>query len=423
MVFVACGLNHNTAPLEVREKFALSAGDGENFIQRFLNQPEINEAAILSTCNRTEFYCATQDPSQIIPRLAKEYNLPVKSITPYMYIHNDTHAVKHMLRVASGLDSMMLGEPQILGQMKQAYQTAHHIGAIGHTLRQLFPYVFQASKRIRNRSGIGNNPVSIAFAATQLIGKLFDNVQNLNVFLIGSGETSALVAKYLHQQGVRQFMIANRTDDHAKRLALQYSGETISILDIPQYLSKADIVISATACPLPFISKHMVEQAIIERHNMPMFLLDLAVPRDIEADVAEIPEAHLYNIDDLKGLTEKGMNERRAAAFTAEQLIDVELNKYLRWHKSLRAKKAICDYRSQMQDLAHMELNRAMKKLSIGKCQYTVLNEFSQRLINKLTHAPTIGLRQVALNNQEELLELTHHLFNVAKTKSNEEIT
>ncbi|MDP3705922.1 MAG: glutamyl-tRNA reductase [Legionellaceae bacterium] len=422
MVFVACGLNHTTAPLDVREQFALSMGNDDRLLHRFIDLSEINEAAILSTCNRTEIYCDTQDPTQIIPWLANEQHLSPELIAPYFYMHSENQGVKHTLRVASGLDSMMLGEPQILGQMKQAYQIANNAGAIGSNLRHMFQYVFQASKRVRNRSGIGNNPVSVAFAASQLVAQLFTNIEALNVFLIGSGETSSLVAKYLHQQGVRQFMIANRTDAKAQQLATQYAGKTIPIVDIPKYLSQADVIISATTCPLPFISKSMVEQALQQRNNAPMFFLDLAVPRDIESNVNQLPGVHLYNIDDLHDLTEKGMNERRSAAQKAEQLVDMELDNYIRWHRSLRAKQVICDYRTQVQDLAQLELQRSMQKLSAGQCQYHVLSEFSQRLINKLTHIPTIGLRQAAVDNRDELFDLAHYLFNVAQT-SHEEIT
>jgi len=422
MVFVACGLNHKTAPLDVREQFALATGQDDRLLRRLLDLPAIHEAAVLSTCNRTEIYCDTHDPTELIPWLAEEQHLTPAAINPYIYMHHDHQGVKHTLRVASGLDSMMLGEPQILGQMKQAYLAASEAGAIGSNLRHVFQYVFSASKRIRTRSGIGQNPVSIAFAAAQLVGQLFTDYQNLTVFLIGSGETSSLVAKYLHQQGVQQFMVANRTDDKAQQLAAKYAGKTVSIVDIPHYLSQADVVISATTCPLPFISKHMVEQALIQRQHTPMFLLDLAVPRDIEPEVSDLEGAHLYNIDDLQNLTEKGMSERRAAALDAEQLIDLELDNYIRLHRSLRAKDIIRDYRTYMQDLAQLELQRAVQKLSTGQCQYDVLTEFSQRLVNKLTHTPTVGLRKAAVDNRNELLELAHYLFNMATTP-HEEIT
>ena len=407
MVFVACGLNHKTAPIDVREKVALPISMQDTLLNRLVDLSTVHEAAILSTCNRTEIYCDTDDPDSIAPWLAREHQLPPEVLTPYFYLHHGDHGVRHTLRVASGLDSMMLGEPQILGQMKQACR----VGTIKTNLRNVFQYVFSASKRIRNLSGIGNNPVSIAFAAVQLIGHIFPDYKPLNVFIIGSGETASLVAKYLQKEGVNRFIIASRTRDSAQLLATTLAGPAVAIGDIPQYLSEADVVISATACPLPFINKGLVEHALSKRNFSPMFFLDLAVPRDIEAEVSELDGVHLYNIDDLQMVVGKGMQKRQTAALQAEQLIESELDNYIRWHRSLKAKNVICDYRSQMQNLAKQELQRATQMLSAGRCQYSVLEEFSERLVNKLTHTPTIGLRHAAWDNREELLDLAQYLL------------
>lgn len=423
MVFVACGLNHKTAPLSVREKVALPPAMQDKLLKRLLRLPTVTEAAMLSTCNRTEIYCDTEEPESIVPWLAYQHQLTPELLSPYLYIHHGHHGIRHTLRVASGLDSMMLGEPQILGQMKQAYQHACQLGTVKTNLRTVFQYIFSASKRIRNRSGIGSNPVSVAYTAVQLIGQRFANYKDLQVFIIGSGETATLVAKYLHKQGVKRFLIASRTSDHAKQLAADFGGEALTIGDIPQYLSQADVVISATACPLPFINKSLVEHALSKRAQNPMFFLDLAVPRDIEADVGELEAVHLYNIDDLQSMITKGMDERRSAALQAEQLIDCELDNYIRWHRSLRAKDVICDYRSQMQNLAQQELQRAQDKLSAGYCQDSVLREFCERLVNKLVHHPTVGFRQVALDGREELFDLARYLFNPLVQPPYEEIS
>jgi glutamyl-tRNA reductase len=415
MVFVVCGLNHKTAPLEVREKFALSTAAQDRLLSRIAGSSfAVQEAVILSTCNRTEMYCETHDPEGILSWLVKEQNIPEQMFLPYFYSYQGYQGIRHILRVASGLDSMMIGEPQILGQMKQAYQQACKAGSIQGTLRSVFHYIFNASKRIRSQSGIGNNPVSIAFAAAQLIGKFFADFTNLSIFLIGSGEISSLVAKYLHKQGVHRFFIASRSQENAQLLAANLSGCAISITEIPQYLAQADVIVSATTCPLPFISKELVQQALSQRENRPMFLLDLAVPRDIESDVNELPEVQLYNIDDLHRMTEKGMDERRQAAILAEQFIDVEVENYIRGHRTLQAKEVICDYRNQMQELAQLELQRAIQKLSSGQCQYQVLSEFSERLVNKLVHSPTLGLRQAAWDDRKELLDLAQYLFSSA---------
>jgi glutamyl-tRNA reductase len=411
MVFVACGLNHKTAPLHVREKVALPVAMQDILLNRLVDLPTVNEAAILSTCNRTEIYCDTEDPDSIAPWLAHEHKLSADALTPYFYMHHGDHGVRHTLRVASGLDSMMLGEPQILGQMKQAYQHGCRIGTVKSNLQSVFQYVFSASKRIRNSSGIGNNPVSIAYAAVRHIGQIFPDYKALNVFIIGSGETSALVAKYLEKEGVTRFMIASRSHDNTKLLASSIGAIALSIADIPQYLPQADVIISATSCPLPFINKSMVEQALRQRANAPMFFLDLAVPRDIDANVSELDGVHLYNIDDMQLVIAKGMDERRFAAQKAEQLIESELDNYIRWHRTQKAKTVICDYRNQMQAVAQQELQRAIQKLSAGKCQISVLEEFSERLVNKLTHTPTVGLRQAARDNREELLDLAQYLL------------
>lgn len=419
MVFVACGLNHKTAPLNVRERIALPPAMHDSLLNSLISIPEVNEATILSTCNRTEIYCDTRDPAILREWLAQEHHMTAEALNPYLYLHEGHAGVRHTLRVASGLDSMMIGEPQILGQMKQSYSQACQLGAVGSELRPVFEYVFRASKRIRTKSGIGINPVSIAYAAAQLIGQSFSDYKSLNVFLIGSGETASLVAKYLHQQGVHRFMIASRTLENAQKLADNFGGITVSITDIAQYLPQADVVISATACPLPFIDKKLVEHALTQRHNAPMFFLDLAVPRDIEADVKDLAQVHLYNVDDLQFMIEKGMDERRQAALQAEKLVESELSHFIGWHRSLRANEVICDYRDHMNSLAQLELQRALKKMTSGDCPKTILNEFSERLVNKLTHSPTSGLRQLAWDDRDDLLTLAQYLFTPTKIPSN----
>ncbi len=410
MTFVACGLNHKTAPLEIREKIA-PPGMQDELLHNLIQLPTIDEAAILTTCNRTEIYYHTHKPQSIAPWLAAQHRLPIEKISPYLYVHPGHEGIRHTLRVASGLDSMMLGEPQILGQMKQAYQHGCRSGTIKNHLRHAFQYVFRASKRIRNCTGIGNNPISIAYAAAQLISQLYSDYNALQLFLIGSGETASLVAKYLHKQGVKKFLVASRSSDNANQLASAFEGKALTIGDIPNYLSQADIVISATACPLPFINKKLVEHALQRRASAPMLFLDLAVPRDIEADVAELPGIHLYNIDDLKSITLRGMDERRKQARQAEELIENELDNYIRSYRTLQAKEIICDYRKQMHSLATQELQLAQKKLAAGSNENKVLDEFCRRLVQKLSHQPTVGLYQAAWDNKLELLDLARYLF------------
>lgn len=423
MVFVACGLNHKTAPIDVREKIALPESAQQALLHDLVGLDYVHEATILSTCNRMEVYCDTDEPQRIIPWLTHEYRQKSDSIEPCIYLHEGYHGIRHTLRVASGLDSMMLGEPQILGQMKQAYQTACQVGAIKSNLRHVFEYIFKASKRVRTRSGISKNPVSVAFAAVQLVRQCFEleGCQRvINVLILGSGETASLVAKYLLEHGSYRFIVASRTYEHAKRLADTFQGEAIVINELPQYLPQADLVISATTCPLPFITQTLVMHAMQQRQQAKMFFLDLAVPRDIEADVADLENVYLYNVDDLHTIVEQNMQTRQFAALQAEQLVDHELEKYIRWHRSLRAKHVICDYRHRMQQLAEQELQRTIQKLAAGQSQQIALAEFTTRLVNKLTHTPTIGLQQVAEDSREDLLELAHYLF---RTTDYEKIT
>jgi len=407
MAFVACGLNHETAPIEVREKFALSSATDLLRLNQFFE-----EVVILSTCNRTEIYCNASDPKPLIHQLSNIFQCAQDEWMPYTYRYEGNDAVRHMLRVACGLDSMMIGEPQILGQLKRAYLEACSANTVKGLLRHVFQSVFNAAKRIRTRSGVGNNPISIAYAAVQLITQQFKDVSSLNIFIIGSGETASLVAKYLHQKGSRQFMFANRTLEHAQVLATRLNGQALSITDIPHYLAQADVVISATACPFPFITKQWIERALLERDEALMLLLDLALPRDIETAVSELEAVRLYNINDLHTIVGEGMEERRAAALRAEKLIEIEMAEFIDWERSEKANEVITDYRNQMKYLAEQELIRAQQKLSLGKCQHHVLAEFGERLVNKLTHLPTVGLREAAFKDRTDLLDLVQTLLN-----------
>ena len=411
MVFIAYGLNHKTAPLEMREKFALSPTRHDVLLSQLLDTAMAEEAALLSTCNRTEIYCGTPDPERLIAWFAALHGLKTQTLAPHCYLHQAHDGIRHTLRVASGLDSMMLGEPQILGQMKDAFQKACRLGAIKTSLRSIFEYVFQASKRIRTVSGIGANPLSIAYAAAQLVKQSFPNPHELCVFLIGSGETASLVASYLQKQGIRHFLVASRTQENAAQLAAPFHGVPVSINDIAHYLPKADVMISATTCPMPFITKNLVHQALALRNNKPLFFLDLAVPRNIEANVAELSNLTLYNIYDLQTKINHNLGQRQLAAIEAEQLIECELDHYIRWHRGINAKRIICNYRQTMYDLAKLELKRSITQLNEGTNSEQVLEELCYRLVNKLTHTPSVGLRQAAVDGHDNLHTLINYLY------------
>ena len=424
MAFVACGINHKTAPLTIRETMVRNSDQQKKALLDLLDPFSLQEAMLLQTCNRTELYCETLEPQQLMSQFAHIHGMDVMSIENSFYQHENDEAVQHALRVACGIDSMMVGEPQILGQMKQAFMQAEQLGSIKRQLRLIFSYVFSATKRIRHRSGIGHNAVSVASAAVRLVSQLFHAMHELRVFIIGSGETAALVVKYLQQQGVKHFSVTNRTAEAAQQLAEKIQGVPIPISEIANHLPYTDVVIAATACPVPFINKMMVEQALTQRAFAPMFLLDLSVPRNIEADVAQLDAVRLFNIDDLHQTIQHGLRERQTAAVNAEKLIEDELSNYTRWSRSLRANPIICNYRSQMQELAEQELQRARRKLSSGQPQHDVLDELCQRLVNKLTHAPTLSLRHAASTHHETWWDEAQLLFNEAMDPlSYEEIT
>lgn len=414
MIFLACGINHKTAPIAVREQISAANDEhNEKLLKRIMSLDGVSEAALLSTCNRTELYCVTKESDIIIPWLAKEHLLSSDKTNNYFYKHKDNKGIRHAMRVACGLDSMMLGEPQILGQMKKAFKLAETVGAIGPTLRPIFHHIFSASKRIRTRTGIGVNPVSVAYACVNLIKKIFpDGLENKSAFLIGSGETSQLVAKYLTQAGIKSFFVASRTLSNATVLAREVNGKPFTIGEIPEVLPHADVVISATACPLPFISRGLVERSMAQRAQQPMFLLDLAMPRDIEQDVHELENVYLYNIDDMQDLVDEGMSERASAADHAEQIIDYELDEYLRWHRSLRAKDTIINYRELANTQAEAELARSLKRLNSGTITASkALEELKYRLVNKLVHKPSVGLKRAAIDERDDILALTFYLL------------
>jgi len=407
---VACGLSHKTAPLHLREKMTPAIGGHEALLVDLIAETPTKEAAILSTCHRTELYCCTDEPDVLLPWLAQRQQLPITQLQPYTYTYHNQKALYHTMRVACGLDSMMLGEPQILGQMKQAYHAACSAKTIQGELRDLFRQVFATSKRIRTHTTIGVNPISIAFAAAGLIKQSFTDLSQSNILLIGSGDTIKLVAKYLQQANAKKFAIASRTEANSHQLAKQLKGQYLAVNDIPAYLPNADLVISATACPLPFINKAMVEQALSTRQQ-PMVFVDLAVPRDIEPTVGSLADVRLYNIDDLQDLVLAGMNERLDAAKQAEQIINQEVANYLSQQRTAQANDIIRQYRDNMAKLADQEVQRALQSIGQGITSEQAMNELGRRLVNKLAHQPTMSLRKAADAGNNDLLDLAHHLF------------
>jgi glutamyl-tRNA reductase len=418
MTLLAVGINYNTAPASIRERLAFPAEILETALLELWNIKEISEAVILSTCNRTEFYCASITSNQqiLIDWVAQSKQIKAADFTPYLYCHTDKSVCRHIFRVACGLDSMILGEPQILGQMKTAYQAAYEAGTLGKHLGKLFQHTFSAAKKVRTDTAIGSSPVSVAFAAVQLAQQIFDKLSEQTALLIGAGETIELAARHLSQQGIGRIIIANRTYDKAHTLASQFNGYAISLAELPTHLAEADIVVSSTASQLPILGKGRVESALKKRKHKPMFIVDLAVPRDVEAEVEQLRDVYLYTIDDLQTTIDQNMDSRRQAAEQAEEIIDAQVNYFLTWLRSQGAQSTIQDYRSQAEKTRDEALQKALGLLKNGIAPEEALNRLAHSLTNKLIHTPSIQIREAAENERHDLIAAAREIFKLKKT-------
>ncbi len=413
MTLIALGINYNTAPVAIRERLAFPADILDNTLKNLRNVRDISEAAILSTCNRTELYCHTQndDQSPLINWIAEIQQLQPTEFTPYLYSYKDIQSIRHMFRVACGLDSMILGEPQILGQMKTAYHAANQAGTLGKNLSKLFHHTFSTAKKVRTDTAIGSSPVSVAFAAVQLAQQIFDKLSEQTALLIGAGETIELTARHLHQHGIGRIIIANRTYDKAHALAMQFNGFAIALSEIPDHLPEADIVVSSTASQLPILGKGRVESAIKKRKHKPMFMVDLAVPRDIEAEVEQLSDVYLYTVDDLQNTINQNMDSRRRAAEQAEEIIDTQVEHFLAWLRSQGAQETIRDYRTQAEITRDEVLQKALAQLNNGASADEVLQRLAHTLTNKLIHTPCSQLREAGANERHDLIAASREIF------------
>ena len=416
MTFLALGINYNTAPVAIRERLAFPADILAEALQDLICLNGVDEAVIVSTCNRTEFYCTMQfdNPNRLIEWIAKYKQLSAQDLTPYLYCHIDGASIQHLFRVASGLDSMILGEPQILGQIKTAYQAACDAGTIGKLLGKAFQHTFTAAKKVRTDTAIGSSPVSVAFAAVQLAQQIFEKLSEQTALLIGAGETIELTARHLSQQGIGRIIIANRTFEKAHTLAMQFDGYAISLAEIPNHLAEADIIISSTASQLPILGKGRVESALKKRKRKPMFMVDLAVPRDIESEVEQLPDVYLYTVDDLQYTIEQNMNSRRQAAEQAEEIIDTQVTYFLAWLRAQEAQSLIKDYRSQAELFRDEALQKALASLNKGISPEIVMQRLAHTLTNKLIHTPSTQLRVAAENERSDLLAAALEIFQLA---------
>jgi len=419
MSIITLGLNHKTAPVDIRERLAFSPESLAQAVKSLSTLGNIKEAAILSTCNRTELYCATQDGDalnqqaieQIIEWLSQFHGLQSTDINPHLYTHRHIESIRHALQVACGLDSLVLGEPQILGQMKQAYAQANEQGTMGRLLGKLFQHAFSVAKQVRTDTAIGSSPVSVAFAAVSLSKQIFGDLDSLTALMIGAGETIELAARHLQGSNIKNIIIANRSVDKGQALADQFGAEAIALPQIPDYLHKADIVISSTASPLPILGKGAVENALKKRKHKPMFMCDIAVPRDVEAEVNELDDVYLYTVDDLHEIIQENIESREEAAEQAREIIENQIEDFLNWERSLDSVEVIRDIRENAQSISDEILQKAQAQLAQGKSPEEALAFLARTLTNKLLHQPSATLRQSGENSRHDLLDYARQLF------------
>jgi glutamyl-tRNA reductase len=373
----------------------------------------VDEALILSTCNRTELYVGVAEGAEQAPQawLNRHHRLTPGKLDEFLYRHDEDAAVRHMFRVATGLDSMVLGEPQILGQVKDAYQLARDARALGAPLDRLLQHTFAVAKRVRTDTRIGAHTVSVAFTAVRLAEQVFTDLKQACVLLIGAGDTIELAARHLVDKQVSRLIVANRTLENAQELATRYGGYAIALADLPQHLAEADIVISSTAARQPVVTRAMVEPAVAARKRRPMFMVDIAVPRDIDPAVASLEDVYLYAIDDLQQVIDGNRRSREAAAREAETIIDLQVDHYMAWRRALTLRNPAIDLRQHAERYRDEVLVKAQAMLARGKSPDEALAFLANTLTNKLLHHPSARLREAALNGDLDLLHAAGRLY------------
>ncbi|ROP61848.1 glutamyl-tRNA reductase [Enterobacter sp. BIGb0383] len=410
MTLLALGINHKTAPVSLRERVAFAPETLDRALESLLDQPMVQGGVVLSTCNRTELYLSVEQQDNIhdglIRWLCDYHNLKEDELRNSLYWHQDNDAVSHLMRVASGLDSLVLGEPQILGQVKKAFADSQRGHLKASELERLFQKSFSVAKRVRTETDIGASAVSVAFAACTLARQIFESLSTVTVLLVGAGETIELVARHLRQHSVRKMIIANRTRERAQLLADEVGAEVIALSDVDARLQEADIIISSTASPLPIIGKGMVERALKARRNQPMLLVDIAVPRDVEPDVGKLANAYLYSVDDLQSIISHNLAQRKAAAVEAETIVAQETSEFMAWLRAQSVSETIREYRGQAEQTRDELTAKALAALAQGGDPQVIMRDLARSLTNKLIHAPTKSLQQAARNGDDERLDI-----------------
>ncbi|MEF9890483.1 glutamyl-tRNA reductase [Citrobacter sp.] len=410
MTLLALGINHKTAPVSLRERVTFSPDTLDQALDSLLAQPMVQGGVVLSTCNRTELYLSVEEQDNLQEALVRwlcdYHNLNEEDLRNSLYWHQDNDAVSHLMRVASGLDSLVLGEPQILGQVKKAFADSQKGHLNASALERMFQKSFSVAKRVRTETDIGASAVSVAFAACTLARQIFESLSTVTVLLVGAGETIELVARHLREHQVKKMIIANRTRERAQVLADEVGAEVISLSDIDARLQDADIIISSTASPLPIIGKGMVERALKNRRNQPMLLVDIAVPRDVEPEVGKLSNAYLYSVDDLQSIISHNLAQRKAAAVEAETIVAQETSEFMAWLRAQGASETIREYRSQSEQIRDELTAKALAALQQGGDAQSIMQDLAWKLTNRLIHAPTKSLQQAARDGDSERLNI-----------------
>ena len=398
-------VNHQLAPVEIREKVAFAQNELASAISKLLSIPDILSCVVLSTCNRSEIYAVSESDNtdEILGQyLANIHGVDYKKFSQYLSYFEDDEAVNHICNVAAGLDSMVLGEPQIFGQLKDAYQFSKEHKALDKTLEKLFQHAFTTAKKVRTDTKIGASPVSVAYCAVKLSEKIFTNLADQTVLLIGAGEMIELSAQHLKQKGVSKIIVANRTIENAQTIALAYNAEAISLKQLSDHLHRADIVISSTAAPIPILGKGLIETVLVQRKHQPMLLLDLAIPRDIEPEAGKLDDVFLYTVDDLQQVVENNLEGRKQEKIAAQEIINKQNIEFKAWLDNIPNEEIIKTYRQHAMNLKEDAVKGAIKKLSTGAEVDAVIQELADQLINKLLHAPFKNIKQTSHINLEQ---------------------
>lgn len=413
MPLFVIGISHRTAPLEVRERLAFDQADVGELLASLCTETAAREAVVVSTCNRTELYVVTDrdDPTPVQGWLARQGGFDDAPDPGLFYCHQDQEAIRHLYRVACGLESLVLGEPQIIGQLKNAWSAAVDAGTTGKITHRLFQRAFSASKAVRSTTGINDHPVSVAYIATILAQQIFGDLERQTVLMIGAGEMVELCARHLRQQGVNRLMIANRSLDRAQELARSFGAEALPLDELDARLHEADIVISSTASRSPIIQQDAVRSAIHQRRHRPAFLVDLGVPRDIDATVAELRDVYLYTIDDLQQVADENLAQRRRAAEHAGDSVEGSVGDFLRWLHGNRAAMNIARLRADAEESADALAERALNRMKNGADAEEAVRQLATTVVHKILHGPSVRLREAAEQDRFEVLRAADWLF------------